>query len=259
MGYKKLIKYGNIIETYTYDRELPYRPRSKRNVSRKTSMPRVAIDRSDTSQREQYEGKRQDNVVRASMVFRRTILANLGGDSYPLLLTCTYKDNQTSVVQGYKDFSSFIKALRYKFGKVFKYIAVPEFQKRGAVHFHVMLWGLPNTVIEEERCTRLVAGIWRHGYVDMIQTDGRPQLSSYLTKYMAKNFTDYRLMGIKAYTCSRNLLRPQIVNGISGYGLDVTLEESGADTPEIDKTYDTRWLGKGRHRVYKLSTENPPK
>lgn len=252
MGYNKLIKYGNNVETYTYERQLPIRPRAKRGVSRKVTVPRVAIDGSDTLRREQYEGKRQDNVARASMVFRRTILANLGGDSHPIFLTCTYKDNQTDVRKGYKDFSSFIKAMRYKFGEDFRYVATPEFQRRGAVHLHAMFWGLPDTIAKEERRTRVVAGIWGHGYVDVKKTDGSPKLSWYITKYMAKNFIDYRLMGIKAYTCSRNLKRPEVINGISNMNLEIALEQTGANTIEFDKSYDTAWLGKGRHRIYKI-------
>jgi len=75
----------------------------------------------------------------------------------------------------------------------------------------------------------------------LIQTDGSPKLSGYLTKYMAKNFTDYRLMGIKAYTCSRNLKRPEVINGLSNVNLEIALEETGAGMIEFDKTYDTAW------------------
>ena len=252
MGYNKLIKYGDLVEIYTYEKQLPIRPRTKRGISHRVSLPHLASDGGDPLRKEQYEGKRQDNLARASMVFRRTILANIDGINHPLLLTCTYKENQTDVRRGYKDFNSFIKALRYKFGKIFRYIAVPEFQKRGAVHFHAMFWGLPDTVYKTERHTRVVASLWGHGYVDMIQTDGSPKLSSYLTKYMAKNFIDYRLIRQKAYTCSRNLKRPEIVNGISNYNLEVALEEIGAGTIQFEKTYDTKWLGKGRHRIYKI-------
>lgn len=153
MGYNKFIKYADIIETYTYERPLPIRPRAKRGVSRRARVPRVAPDGSDPLRREQCEGKRKDNATRASLVFRRLVSANLGGTDAPTLITCTYAEIQTDIGHGYKDFSSFIKALRYKFGKQFRYIAVPEFQKRGAVHFHALLWGLPDTLAQKERHT----------------------------------------------------------------------------------------------------------
>jgi hypothetical protein len=53
--------------------------------------------------------------------------------------------------------------------------------------------------------------------------------------------------------------RPIIQGGISSYGVESYLEECGAKDPVMDKSYDTHWLGQGRHRIYKLSTENPPK
>ncbi len=127
-----------------------------------------------------------------------------------------------------------------------------NFKRRGAVHFHALFWGLPETTVETERYTRLVAGMWGHGFVYVKMTDGNEKLSSYLAKYMAKSFIDYRLKNQKAYTCSRNLLRPQIVGGISSYSIDCYLQECGVKKPEVDKSYDTHWLGRARHRIYQL-------
>ncbi len=252
MGYNKIIKYAHTIETYEYSRDLPDRPPRQRRFSVKNGGVGVAPGGENPLQRHEYEGKRQDNARRAAMAFRRLVSANLGGVDHPLLLTLTYQDNQTSLSHGYKDFHAFIQTLRHQFGKQFRYIAVPEFQDRGAIHFHAMLWGLPETLAKTERHTRLVKGLWGHGFIDVIQSDGGPRLSSYLAKYMTKSFTDYRLMGQKSYTCSRNLLRPEIVGGISATAVDAALQELGAGEPEIDKSYDTMRLGTGRHRIYKI-------
>lgn len=259
MGYNKFIKSGNTLEIYSYDRNIQIFEGEKRGHKGRARLSSVAHGGVNPLSPQEFEGKRKDNATRASMAFRRLILSNLRGADVPVLLTCTYKENQADLKQGYKDFTSFIQALRYKFGTQFRYIAVPEFQKRGAVHFHALVWGLPESAIETERHTRLVAGLWGHGFIYLKMTDGNEKLSSYLAKYMAKSFIDYRLKNQKAYVCSRNLLRPQIYGGISSFGTDSLLEEFGVTTPEIDKTYDTHWLGKARHRIYKLSTENPPK
>ena len=256
MGYNKIIRYANTVETYTYERPLPFRPTTRRIRKSKILVPDLAHDGEHPLQSEEFKGKRQDNAKRASLVFRRLVSSNLGRTAHPVLITTTYRDNQTDLRQGYRDFNSFIKALRHKFGKVFRYIAVPEFQRRGAVHFHALFWDLPRSCIETERHTRLVAGMWKHGFIYMTMTDGNEKLSSYLTKYMAKSFTDPRLMNQKTYTCSRNLKRPVIEGGISSYGVDCYLEECGVEAPVIDKSYDTHWLGRGRHRIYKIADEN---
>ena len=259
MGYNKFITYGNTVETYTYERSLPIRGDKQRKHSRRAILSSVAVHRKDQLSPGEFEGKRKDNAKRAGLVFRRLVLANLTGSEYPLLLTATYGNNETDLHVGYRDFGAFIQALRHKYGKTFRYIAVPEFQRRGAVHFHALLWGLPQSVFDEERSTRMVAKLWKHGFIYLKMTDGNEKLSSYLTKYMAKSFTDHRLMNQKAYVCSRNLIRPVTHSSVSNFALDVLMEEFEVkDTaPVIDKKYNTHWLGKGRHRIYKLSTENP--
>jgi len=259
MGYNKFIRYGNIIETYTYGRDLQISRETQRKHPCRAIRASVDDDRKDTLSPAEFEGKRKDNAMRAQLAFRRLVLANLEGPEHPLLVTCTYRDNQTDIRVGYRDFGAFIQTLRYRFGPQFRYIAVPEFQKRGAVHFHALVWGLPSSVFDTERDTRLLAGLWKQGFLYLKQTDGNERLSGYLAKYMAKSFVDYRLMNQKAYVCSRNLKRPQIQGGISNFGMDVLLEEFGVTTPESDKSYDTHWLGKARHRIYIFSTENPPK
>ncbi len=253
MGYNKFIKSGKTLEIYQYERSRQIREGSCRGYKGKDGVPGLASGGGDPLSPQEFEGKRKDNASRASMAFRRLILSNLGGSELPILVTCTYKENQTDIKQGYADFTAFVQALRYKYGPLFRYIAVPEFQRRGAVHFHALFWGLPETTVETERHTRLVATLWGHGFVYLKETDGNDKLSSYLAKYMAKSFIDYRLKNQKAYTCSRNLLRPQIVGNISNFTLDAVIQEFGvAGKAVTDRTYDTHWLGKAHYRVYNL-------
>lgn len=261
MGYNKFISYGNIIETYSYGRDLQIPRGTQRVHTRRVVRKSVDDDGKAPLSPSEFEGKRKDNAVRAQLAFRRLVMANLSGSEHPLLVTCTYRDNQTDIRVGYRDFGAFIQALRYRFGPQFRYIAVPEFQARGAVHFHALFWGLPARLFDTERDTRLLAGLWKQGFLYLKQTDGNERLSGYLSKYMAKSFVDQRLMNQKAYVCSRNLKRPVIHGGLTNFAMSVMLEDFQIDpnAPEIDKSYDTHWLGTARHRIYKLSTENPQK
>jgi hypothetical protein len=254
MGYNKFITYGNTVETFYYERPLPVRHGQRRIHKVRDVPPGLVDDASDTLRQEEFTVKRKDNARRASVVFRRLVMANLGGSANPLLLTLTYRDNQEDLHVGYHDFGSFIQSLRHKFGTSFRYIAVPEFQKRGAVHFHALVWGLPESVYQEERHTRLVAGLWKHGFVYMKETDGHEKLSSYLTKYMAKSFIDYRLKNQKAYVCSKNMKRPVIESGLSNFAMSIMSEDWGIDKmkPTKEKSYETKWLGKADHKTYTL-------
>lgn len=251
MGHKKFISYGNTLELYEYEKDIIRLRRDKRKRKNDSSDEDPRTDGED-SLSERKLGKRQDNARRASMAFRRIVASSLGGSAQPILATLTYRENFTDLAGAYRHFSSFIQSLRHKYGKAFKYVSVPEFQERGAVHFHALFWGLPEEVLLLERQNRTIAGIWGHGYVYLKKTDGDEKLSFYLSKYMAKAFTDPRLKNQKCYVASRNIQRPVIGSGFSPAW--VILEEYGAiEDPIIDRTYDTKWLGKGRHRIFKTS------
>jgi len=210
MSYKKAIIYSNILELYEYERDITRFGRDRGKVQDTVHVQDLADDRDVSSgeREEAWKGKRQDNKRRAVLAFRRLVLANMAQSSPPLFVTFTYASLQKSISQGYCDFKTCIRNLRALFGKKFRYIVVPEFQKRGAVHFHALFWGLPENLSQTERETRLVALQWGKGYVDVYQTDGNEKLASYLSKYMSKNHMDYRLVGQKTYRASKNVFRP---------------------------------------------------
>lgn len=253
MGYNKLIAYGNKVEIYEYEKNLP--ERLGKNEIRNESRVRdegMASGRNDAMRREERRGKRLDNARRATMAFRRLVASNLGKPPNPILITLTYAENIEDIKRGYKDFRSFIQRLRDKFGPSFRYIAVPEFQRRGAIHYHALFWGLPPDIYERERETRLVASLWAVGFVFIKQTDGDDRLSTYLSKYMSKAFLDERLSNQKAYTSSRNCLRPKIQSGFSP-SWPVIEDWVGDNFPCKEKQFMTKWLGKGRFRLYEFN------
>jgi len=209
MGYKKMVLSGNLLEIYAYENDCNNSGR-KRKSDQNEELPDSGMldgDRPDSLRGKRVREKkarRWDNARRAALVFRRLIRAQLGGTQTPVLVTCTYARNETSITTGYRDFRDFINATRRKFGLDFRYVAVPEFQKRGAIHFHALFWGLPDEILGSERRTRLVAGLWGHGFVYLKATDGNERLSTYLAKYMSKAFMAPELAGKKAYTASKN-------------------------------------------------------
>ena len=257
MTYRKFIHSGENFELYEYEREPRYMAPRHRNRQRKgvnsDSGPRTGGENTDEALQDKTTGKRQDNAKRAALVFRRLVASNLSRSQPPLLITFTYEQNITDLSVGYRDYRTFVQALRYTYGKAFKYVAVPEFQKRGAVHFHALFWGLPEEVFLQERQTRKIAGLWGVGFVFIKRTDGDGRLSSYLSKYMAKAFTDSRLRNQKAYVASKNIKRP-----IEGKGIPVLWpiydDYVGENNiPIIDKTYGTKWLGTCRYRLFKIA------
>jgi hypothetical protein len=256
MSYNKIIKYGNTLELYEYERKPRVVDRRRRALPRNDAAhaPKVDLgaDGGDAVS-ERKLGKRHDNSRRAKMDFRRLVAANLVGTELPVLITLTCKDNITDLSYGYKRFRAFIQALRYSYGKSFRYVAVPEFQKRGAVHFHALFWGLPEEVVSRERTTRAIAMKWGMGFVYYKKTDGHIKIASYLSKYMAKAFTDPRLRNQKAYVASRNVLRPEVAKGVSP--LWPIFDDIKGSVAEVDEKYYSRYLGECRHRIFKRPQE----
>jgi len=237
MGYTKLIKSGDMIELYEYDKFLHER--------RKKSKKGLRGNRGCSV-------RRLDNVKRLKRDFVRLVRSNLTGTECPLFLTLTM-GQVLRIEIAYRLFASFIHRFRRLNGTHWRYIAVPEFQKRGAVHFHVLIWGLSEKIEINERNTRAIQHVWQRGFVDCFLTDGSPKLAHYVAKYMSKALQDERLFYSKAYVCSRNCLRPllfktsSVIRAVSElWGFDLSTA-----TPLREKEYDTKWLGRGRYRVYK--------
>lgn len=243
MPYTKIVKTGDILEIYEYERDLPERRHSARKQKPRISKAYKYISR-----------RRPDNVRRLSKSFRGLVSANLTGTEKPLFVTLTMAQ-VVPIKVAYKQYTAFCSRLRRYAGPQFKAITVPEFQKRGAVHFHMLLWqGSHSLDLENERNTRFIQRLWQFGYVDCIQTDGNLKIAGYLAKYMSKALQDYRLSGEKAYSATRNVMRPLHIPYASAvnfskelFGLDLL-----TDSPLHEKVFDTYWLGKGRYRKYNI-------
>lgn len=195
----KVIISGSVVEIYEYEKSV-----YKGFVSNG--------GRDKMANEEGKEKNRKDTLRRARQDVRRTVNANVwayGDHCQPKFLTLTFSDNITDLdIANYK-FKKFIKRLNYLvFGMKIanlRYTAVPEFQKRGAVHYHVVLYNLPYTkadVIEE---------VWGNGFIKINKIDDVDNVGAYVCKYMVKDLDDDRLKGRKCYFNSRGLFKPVVI------------------------------------------------
>jgi len=238
MAYLKVIQSGDLIETYKYERF----PSPARLVKRKPRRKRVFS-----------RERRADAISRSRNAFRRLVRANLSPVNPPALVTLTIHDSGIDISEAYKAYTRFALYFRRKYGQKVSLIAVPEFQKRGAVHFHILVFNWPYEAYKNERRTREVASLWQYGFVDVKRTDGNERLSSYLAKYMSKAMSDYRLVGKRAYSASRNVLRSVSFN--TSFQTSFLQEEFGLDVdnfPFYEKEYGTMWLGRCVYKQYLL-------
>ena len=211
----KAIVSGNVIEVFNYEKPLFYEFKNK-NAQHRTNRD------DDHESVEKKEDIRKRSMRRAKTWLTRLIHSNVwgwmqsNGEPFPpAFITFTFAENLTDIAQANEIFSLFIKRLNFQLYKnkksILKYIAVTEFQKRGAVHFHCLFFNLPIGLVESERTTRHIANIWGHGFIDTKDVDDVGKAIAYLTKYMLKGFEDPRLDGKKRYFGSRALRRPVVI------------------------------------------------
>lgn len=233
MGYCTVVHAGDLIEIYRYQYELP------KHI---TDKARVLYRKRSKKARDIVRDRRFDNLFRTRKKFVRLVRSQLRAVGSPSFFTFTCAE-VVGIVQAYSYFTEFIKRLRRVFGKDFSYIVVPEFQKRGSVHFHALIWGL-NEYVVVEREYRQFQNVWARGFLDCILTDGSPKLANYFSKYMLKTVRDKRLSGQKAFAVSSNVVRPVSINGSASvaYYEEVWPVEAG-DFVEY-AIFDTMWLGR---------------
>lgn len=231
--YRKAIVTGHVIEIYEYER-MPILPSKKKD--------KKELDPDDDDKCDDTIIKdRQNNMIKARNRLRRLITANF--DENSKFITLTFKDNVTDVKQANKEFKKFIQRMRYRYNN-FKYIAVIEFQQRGAVHYH-MISDLP--YIENSQLNK----IWGHGFVKINDISHVDNVGAYMIKYMTKDNTDLRLRGLKSYQTSKNLVRPL---EFVGDEVDKIKEIYGLDNKKIvfANTFTSEYLGIATYKEYNL-------
>lgn len=156
---------------------------------------------------------REDNLNRSYWHLVEMALEN--APHFKTFWTLTFAENITDLTIANKHFNSFIQAVKHHYPQ-FMYLCVPEFQKRGAVHYHLMtnLTTNEQLVIEKQKGKKNMFNIkqWKHGFTsvfDLNLTDEKFSVAAYMTKYFWKD-VDSRLFGRKKILASKNLKKPKM-------------------------------------------------
>jgi len=268
----KIIRTGDIFEQYVYEKQ-PNPPRQRKGSTR---------------ERSKYPSRRSAyGIKRTRQNFLRLVRSNCGSNGSPALITLTVH-NDMGIEMGYRCLTHYLADIRRNFGSELRYVAVPEFQKRGAVHFHLLVWGLPKEIIFHEtsyadwcrkafrqpklfnrflewakqegftadhaRGDRKLQNLWSLGFVDCVPTDGSLALAGYLAKYMRKSMHDERLDGYKAYVCSRNVMRPVSSSSAQGFAAPEIAEVVFGDNELLfEKEFDTLFMGRCNYKMFKVN------
>lgn len=150
------------------------------------------------------------NIMRSKFQLQRLVKAN--EPEFKTFITLTFAENITSIERANIMFDNWRRSIK-RIKSDFKYVCVPEFQKRGAVHYHL----LTNLNIKEDNnIITLQNGkekmydvkYWNKGFSSVFNLENM-NVVGYITKYMNKTI-DNRLFSKRRYLYSRNLIQPVV-------------------------------------------------
>ncbi|MDE8148470.1 hypothetical protein PT193_08770 [Erysipelothrix rhusiopathiae] len=180
--------------------------------------PRVKQERAPKKRDDERSEReiRNDSLHRSYS--RLMDLALQNSNSFSTFITLTFAENIKDLTYANKQLANCLRNIKRVFPDLM-YLGVPEFQKRGAVHYHFMT-NIPIDLLEviepqknkkDTKYPQYNVIQWKHGFssvFDLKLTDDNFSVAAYLTKYFYKDI-DKRLFGRKKILKSINLLEPQ--------------------------------------------------
>lgn len=212
-------------------------------LNRLPERQRVPHPKAENVREKEYKKRTK---TRAFNKIRRLIFENFGVGCKFLTLTFSRQagfDIRDLKVCNIK-LSEFVKRLRVLWPNM-KYLAKPEFQRSGAVHYHLIL-------DIGYMAKKILADLWGHGFIDIRRVNSKEQIGPYISKYLGKDLCDERFKGHRSYFYSNNLEK------IRKYHFDKVQEfieyivRNDID-PDFVSRYKNEYSGLTLHKEYQLS------
>lgn len=241
----KIIDLGDYFKVVRYERKVYMG--ANRNCSRSLNREEKLIDKYANNEKVNKTRKLKSKEIDE---FHYLVYLNFREEGKKLI-TLTYREGVT-VEQASRDFEQWIKRMRKRFGD-FKYLAVRSFQERGTIHYHVLV-NIPRIPVEMLK-NREFENIWGHGGVNITKGYGinAVYLKCKLSKYLVGNIKEFkedeRGYGKQAYTCSKNLKKPNAITGDYG-GLEKKFRLYNLESVN-KQTYRNDYLGRIESIIYK--------
>lgn len=146
-----------------------------------------------------YSYKRFDNKLRSLKRFNNYCDNN----NFTHFITLTYNTNNHDYDKAMRDLNSWLTIIRRNNPNC-SYLGTYEFQKRGALHFHLLMANVDNSIYSEFKKNKEHHYIkyWNHGFTD-VKIVTSSALMKYTAKYIVKS--NDKIWGKRLYYCSQNL------------------------------------------------------
>ena len=208
----KIVECGSFVQVYKY-----LHPRIKninKNDDVDLNLKKIKYE-VDTSKKETtlktINEIEERNIIRSKLQCQRIAKANM--EYWETFITLTFEDNVTDVKLANKRFKYFIDKVR-RIKNDLRYLVVPEHQKRGAIHYHLLTnISINDTKLmynQEDNPKFKHVKYWLDGFnsVEHIKGDAK-KIVGYISKYMTKDI-DNRLFGQRRFFCSQNCIVPKV-------------------------------------------------
>lgn len=208
----KLIKCGDYVQLYFYEKSLM---KKKKGFEKVVDIENELIKEENVHRLGEQKFIEYRNIQRAKLNLQRLVKTN--EKVFKTFITLTFAENLQDIKEANKKLHNWICNIR-KLKKDFKFVCVPEYQKRGAVHYHLMTnIEITDTTLlspqkKRTKKTKHLKHIydvryWDKGFARVDDLRNIDNVTAYITKYMTKD-ADNRLFGSRKYHYSRNLEKP---------------------------------------------------
>ena len=210
----KIVDCGSYLQVYIYENK---RLRRKKEKSPELELKRYKVEnmvQSATKMEKDIELQPNiefRNIMRSKLECQRIAKANI--DDWKTFITLTFEENIQDVKVANKRFKYFIDKVR-RVKPNLKYLCITEFQKRGAIHYHMLsnISIKDKTLIysQEDNPKYKHIKFWNEGFdsIEVMKGDVK-KIIGYISKYMTKDI-DNRLFSHRRYFYSQNLQQPKV-------------------------------------------------
>jgi len=250
----KLVISGPMLEIYEYN--ISPNAGRKRNLSpeeRKRMEERFGpISRIEMPQNSFYRSKKNAKRIMFCNAWRWLKENQLPFP--PFFLTLTFAENIQDLKLAGDIFRKFIQRFNYELGyenAYLQYIAIREFQQRGAIHYHLIIFNLPYM---KDRVYKTIRELWGEGRIDLKMIKSMGTLTYYLSKYMVKDAENGKLSGMKRYLTSKKIKRPSIIKDDNYAVFDVAMRLENKLVYETK--FEAGFIGTIKYRQYFLERDD---
>jgi len=205
--------------------------------------------------------KRRQNALASARRLRSLIYGNF--DINDKFITLTFADDNDFNITNLKICNKRKERYIAKLLEIkpdLKYVVVPEYQKRGAVHYH-MICNLPYMPKDDFH------SLWSYGFSSIRAMGNLQKAYKYLSKYITKGFMNPDFYRLRRYYVSNSCVRPtafyeeaacEIEHSIASMGIAPMVEFAVSPFDTLETTFLDRYAAYKIAKPLPVSSALPP-